>query len=100
MGLEEGIWREGVDDVGERVRSGVEEVFEGVSLKNKIGILELHRLISDVRRRVEHESHSRERNERSTFFPHSPHLLLQRYHIFSLAVASHLHTMIPTNLRS
>jgi len=74
-GLEEGIWREGVDaeterkyltlswwilnvgwkDVGERVRRGVEEVFEGVSLKNKIGALELHRLISDVRRRVEHE---------------------------------------------
>ncbi|KAF8500240.1 Peroxin-3 [Russula emetica] len=74
-GLEEGIWREGVDaeterkylmlswwilnvgwkDVGERVRRGVEEVFEGVSLKNKIGVLELHRLISDVRRRVEHE---------------------------------------------
>jgi hypothetical protein len=26
-----------------------------VSLKNKIGALELHRLISDVRRRVEHE---------------------------------------------
>ncbi|KAI9507256.1 Peroxin-3 [Russula earlei] len=74
-GLEEGIWREGVNgeterkfltlswwilnvgwkDVGERVRRGVEEVFEGVSLKNKIGVIELHRLISDVRRRVEHE---------------------------------------------
>ncbi|KAF8480273.1 Peroxin-3, partial [Russula ochroleuca] len=74
-GLEEGIWREGVDaeterrylalswwilnvgwkDVGERVRRGVEEVFEGVSLKNKIGVIDLHRLISDVRRRVEHE---------------------------------------------
>ncbi|KAN0136897.1 peroxisomal assembly protein PEX3 [Lactarius tabidus] len=73
---EEGsVWREGVDaeterkyltlswwilnvgwkDVGERVRRGVEEVFEGVSLKSKIGALELHRLISDVRRRVEHE---------------------------------------------
>jgi hypothetical protein len=26
-----------------------------VSLKNKIGVFELHRLISDVRRRVEHE---------------------------------------------
>lgn len=74
-GLEEGIWREGVDaeterkylmlswwilnvgwkDVGERVRRGVEEVFEGVSLKDKINVLELHRLMSDVRRRVEHE---------------------------------------------
>jgi len=74
-GFEDGIWREGVDaetaskfltlswwilnvgwkDVGERVRRGVEEVFEGVSLKSKIGAVELHRLISDVRRRVEHE---------------------------------------------
>jgi len=74
-GFEDGIWREGVDaeteskfltlswwilnvgwkDVGERVRRGVEEVFEGVSLKSKIGAIELHRLISDVRRRVEHE---------------------------------------------
>ncbi|KAH9985630.1 Peroxin-3 [Russula compacta] len=74
-GLEESIWREGVDaeterkfltlswwilnvgwkDVGERVRRGVEEVFEGVSLKSKISAIELHRLISDVRRRVEHE---------------------------------------------
>jgi len=72
---EDSVWREGVDaeterkyltlswwilnvgwkDVGERVRRGVEEVFEGVSLKSKIGALELHRLISDVRRRVEHE---------------------------------------------
>ncbi|KAI9459206.1 Peroxin-3 [Lactarius psammicola] len=72
---EDSIWREGVDaeterkyltlswwilnvgwkDVGERVRRGVEEVFEGVSLKSKIGAIELHRLISDVRRRVEHE---------------------------------------------
>jgi len=72
---EDGVWREGVDaeterkyltlswwilnvgwkDVGERVRRGVEEVFEGISLKSKIGALELHRLISDVRRRVEHE---------------------------------------------
>jgi peroxin-3 len=72
---EDSVWHEGVDaeterkyltlswwilnvgwkDVGERVRRGVEEVFEGVSLKSKIGALELHRLISDVRRRVEHE---------------------------------------------
>ncbi|KAI0305299.1 Peroxin-3 [Multifurca ochricompacta] len=74
-GWEDSIWQEGVDaeterkfltlswwilnvgwkDVGERVRRGVEEVFEGVSLKSKIGAIELHRLISDVRRRVEHE---------------------------------------------
>ncbi|KAI9433011.1 Peroxin-3 [Lactarius indigo] len=72
---EDSIWRGGVDaeterkyltlswwilnvgwkDVGERVRRGAEEVFEGVSLKSKIGAIELHRLISDVRRRVEHE---------------------------------------------
>ncbi|KAI0315789.1 Peroxin-3 [Amylostereum chailletii] len=69
------LWREGIDaeterkyltlswwilnvgwkDVGERVRRGVEEVFEDVSLKSKVGVLDLHRLISDVRRRVEHE---------------------------------------------
>lgn len=72
---EDSIWRDGVDeeterkyltlswwilnigwkDVAERVRRGVEEVFEGVSLKNKLGIVEFHRLICDVRRRVEHE---------------------------------------------
>jgi peroxin-3 len=45
----------GWKDVAERVRRGVEEVFEGVSVKTKLGALELHRLISDVRRRVEHE---------------------------------------------
>lgn len=62
----------GWKDVGERVRRGVEEVFEGfvqsilqtnserlifssVSLKTKLNIMDLHRLVSDVRRRVEHE---------------------------------------------
>jgi peroxin-3 len=45
----------GWKDVAERVRRGIEEVFEGVSVKTKLGALELHRLISDVRRRVEHE---------------------------------------------
>ncbi|KAH9903279.1 Peroxin-3 [Cubamyces lactineus] len=45
----------GWKDVGERVRRGVEEVFEGVSLKTKLNAAELHRLINDVRRRVEHE---------------------------------------------
>ncbi|KAI0294005.1 Peroxin-3 [Russula brevipes] len=74
-GFEESLWREGVDaeterkfltlswwilnvgwkDVSERVRKGVEEVFEDVSLKSTISIVELHRLIGDVRRRVEHE---------------------------------------------
>ena len=60
----------GWKDVGERVRRGVEEVFYGyvafllyithiyfysVSLKTKLAAIDLHRLISDVRRRVEHE---------------------------------------------
>ncbi|KAJ3510473.1 hypothetical protein NLJ89_g4654 [Agrocybe chaxingu] len=45
----------GWKDVMERVRRGVEEVFEGVSLKTKLAAVDLHRLISDVRRRVEHE---------------------------------------------
>jgi peroxin-3 len=76
----------GWKDVRERVRRGVEEVFDGyvlpcpspvpshpnhmvsehgtddvwlgtvrVSLKTKLGVIDLHRLISDVRRRVEYE---------------------------------------------
>ncbi|OCH90166.1 hypothetical protein OBBRIDRAFT_777356 [Obba rivulosa] len=45
----------GWKDVGERVRRGVEEVFDGVSLKTKLTINDLHRLIADVRRRVEYE---------------------------------------------
>ena len=63
----------GWKDVGERVRRAVEEVFEGsvaftysdsrtqynfmhrVSLKTKLSAADLHRLISDVRRRVEFE---------------------------------------------
>ncbi|KAH8102100.1 Peroxin-3 [Cristinia sonorae] len=45
----------GWKDVGERVRRGVEEVFESVSLKSKLSAAELHRLVSDVRRRVEYE---------------------------------------------
>ncbi|KAI0030153.1 Peroxin-3 [Vararia minispora EC-137] len=72
---EDSLWQDGIDaqterkyltlswwilnvgwkDVGERVRRGVDEVFEDVSLKSKLGPVELHRLISDVRRRVEHE---------------------------------------------
>ncbi|KAJ6498834.1 Peroxin-3 [Mycena sanguinolenta] len=45
----------GWKDVGERVRRGVEEVFNGVSLKMKLAPSDLHRLMLDVRRRVEHE---------------------------------------------
>ncbi|KAI0310585.1 hypothetical protein OF83DRAFT_1178392 [Amylostereum chailletii] len=50
-----GAGSRGSHDVGEHVRRGVEEVFEDVSLKSKVGVLDLHRLISDVPRRVEHE---------------------------------------------
>ena len=73
----------GWKDVGERVRRGVEEVFYGsvvvftlylliftlssVSLKTKLAAIDLHRLISDVRRRVEHEV-TFEGNERRTKF--------------------------------
>ncbi|CCL99374.1 uncharacterized protein FIBRA_01392 [Fibroporia radiculosa] len=45
----------GWKDVGERVRRGVEEVFEGVSLKTKFSVGDLFRLVNDVRRRVEYE---------------------------------------------
>lgn len=49
------ILHRGWKDIAERVRRGVEEVFESVSLKTKLGTTELHRLVSDVRRRVEYE---------------------------------------------
>jgi peroxin-3 len=65
----------GWKDIGERVRRGVEEVLDEcvscrplfsepqlisirasrVSLKTKLSIVDLHRLVSDIRRRVEHE---------------------------------------------
>ncbi|KAI5829366.1 hypothetical protein K523DRAFT_416812 [Schizophyllum commune Tattone D] len=45
----------GWKDVGERVRRGVEEVFDGVSLKTKLSVADVHRLVCDVRRRVEYE---------------------------------------------
>lgn len=73
----------GWKDVRERVRRGVEEVFDAfvpdftgpdmdsytdqvlcrVSLKTKLSTSDLHRLVSDVRRRVEHEI-TFEQNER------------------------------------
>ncbi|KZT63513.1 hypothetical protein DAEQUDRAFT_770534 [Daedalea quercina L-15889] len=63
----------GWKDVGERVRRGVEEVFEGVSLKTKFTINDLFRLVSDVRRRVEYEvtfeGHERRINFMSTLLP-------------------------------
>ncbi|EIN14632.1 hypothetical protein PUNSTDRAFT_140873 [Punctularia strigosozonata HHB-11173 SS5] len=45
----------GWKDVGERARRAVEEVFAPVSLKTQMTAMELHRLVHDVRRRVEHE---------------------------------------------
>ena len=74
----------GWKDVGERVRRGVEEVFDGyvhcslprclvdelrdrVSLKTKLSLLDLHHLIRDVRRRIEHEI-TFEGNERRTTY--------------------------------
>ncbi|KAF6757934.1 Peroxin-3-domain-containing protein [Ephemerocybe angulata] len=60
----------GWKDVGERVRRGVEEVFEGVSLKTKLSAMDLHRLVGDVRRRVEHEV-TFEGTERRTSFSSS-----------------------------
>ncbi|KII85718.1 hypothetical protein PLICRDRAFT_56925 [Plicaturopsis crispa FD-325 SS-3] len=45
----------GWKDIGERVRRGVEEVLDSVSLKTKLGIHDFHRLVDDVRRRIERE---------------------------------------------
>ncbi|THH26408.1 hypothetical protein EUX98_g7781 [Antrodiella citrinella] len=69
----------GWQDVGERVRRGVEEVFESVSLKTKLSAVELHRLVSDVRRRVEYEvtfeGKERRINFMSTLLPPTPETL-------------------------
>ncbi|KAL6298955.1 Peroxin-3 [Sparassis latifolia] len=69
----------GWKDVGERVRRAVEEVFEGLSLKTKLGIVDVHRLISDVRRRVEYEvtfeGKERRINFMSTLLPPTPETL-------------------------
>ncbi|KAF9652274.1 hypothetical protein BDM02DRAFT_3153748 [Thelephora ganbajun] len=66
----------GWKDVGERVRRGVEEVFDEVPLKSKLGAIDLHRLICDVRRRVEHEvtfeGLERRINFMSTLLPPTP----------------------------
>ncbi|KAK0473343.1 Peroxin-3 [Armillaria novae-zelandiae] len=43
----------GWKDVGERVRMSVEDVFEGVSLKTRLTLPDLHRLVLDVRRRID-----------------------------------------------
>ncbi|CAL1710069.1 unnamed protein product [Somion occarium] len=75
----------GWKDVGERVRKGVEEVFESVSLKTKFSANELFGLVSDVRRRVEFEvtfeGKERRINFASTLLPPTPetlhHVLLQ-----------------------
>ncbi|KAF9447254.1 hypothetical protein P691DRAFT_707094 [Macrolepiota fuliginosa MF-IS2] len=69
----------GWKDVGERVRRGVEEVFDGVSLKTKLNIKDLHRLVGDVRRRVEHEitfeGTERRINFLSTLLPPTPEMV-------------------------
>ncbi|KAH8112871.1 Peroxin-3 [Phellopilus nigrolimitatus] len=69
----------GWKDVGERVRRSVDEVFEGVSLKTRLGPMELHRLLCDVRRRVEHEityeGTERRINFLSTILPPTPETL-------------------------
>ncbi|PPQ65087.1 hypothetical protein CVT24_003041 [Panaeolus cyanescens] len=75
----------GWKDVGERVRRGIEEVFEGVSLKTHLAPVDLHRLICDVRRRVEHEvtfeGTERRTNFASSLLPPTPetiqHVLTQ-----------------------
>ncbi|KAG6808955.1 hypothetical protein H0H92_002242, partial [Tricholoma furcatifolium] len=78
----------GWKDVGERVRRGVEEAFEGVSLKSKLAAIDLHRLVSDVRRRVEYEITFEGRERRidflSSLLPSTPetvqHVLTQGGH--------------------
>jgi len=66
----------GWKDVGERVGRGVEEVFDEVPLKSKLGVMDLHQLICDVRRRVEHEvtfeGLERRINFMSTLLPPTP----------------------------
>ncbi|GJE93441.1 peroxin-3 domain-containing protein [Phanerochaete sordida] len=63
----------GWKDIGERVRRAVEEVFEDVGLKQKLSASELHRLLRDVRRRVEFEitfeGTERQTNFASTLLP-------------------------------
>jgi peroxin-3 len=50
--------------VGHRAENGI---FKRVSLKNKLAAVDLHRLISDVRRRVEHQI-TFEGNEKRTMY--------------------------------
>ncbi|KAF9007946.1 Peroxin-3 [Cyathus striatus] len=87
----------GWKDVAERVRRGVEEVFEGVSLKTQLAAVDLHRLVGDVRRRVEYEVtfEGRERrvNFLSTLLPPTAetiqHVLVQGGIAPSLSTANH-----------
>jgi len=75
----------GWKDVGERVRRAVEEIFGGLSLKTKLTPNDLHRLIYDVRRRVElevtFEGHEKNVAFDSTLLPLTPetisHVLVQ-----------------------
>jgi len=93
----------GWKDVGERVRRGVEEVFDGVSLKSNMGAMDLHRLVNDVRRRVEYEvtfeGHERKINFLSTLLPPTPETMA---HVLTQAgIPSHaatLHTPVFASL--
>ncbi|RDB16202.1 Peroxisomal biogenesis factor 3 [Hypsizygus marmoreus] len=75
----------GWKDVGERVRRSVEEVFSGIPLKTKLAPIDLHRLVSGVRRRVEYEvtfeGNERRVNFLSSLLPPTPetvqHVLTQ-----------------------
>ncbi|KJA23709.1 hypothetical protein HYPSUDRAFT_201142 [Hypholoma sublateritium FD-334 SS-4] len=74
----------GWKDVGERVRRAAEEVFNGVSLKTRLSAIDLHRLIADVRRRVEHEvtfeGTERRTNFLSSLLPPTPETI---YHVLT-----------------
>ncbi|CAA7263389.1 unnamed protein product [Cyclocybe aegerita] len=97
----------GWKDVMERVRRGVEEVFEGVSLKTKLAAVDLHRLISDVRRRVEHEITFEGTEKRTDFLssllpstPETIHLVLTQGGFTPSPLANTLypHNMIDSSL--
>ncbi|KAF9531246.1 Peroxin-3-domain-containing protein [Crepidotus variabilis] len=90
----------GWKDVGERVKRAVEETFDGVSLKTKLAAIDLHRLISDVRRRVEHEITFEGRERRTTFLssvmPPTPETL-QHVMVSAGYPSTSLHPLYPTD---
>uniref|UniRef100_A0A0W0G8K8 Peroxin-3 n=1 Tax=Moniliophthora roreri TaxID=221103 RepID=A0A0W0G8K8_MONRR len=60
----------GFRDLSARVQSAVEEVLHPVSLKTKLSLADVHRLVRDIRRRVEYEI-TFEGRERKVTFEHS-----------------------------